>query len=143
MTTSPSELISGIEKILRPLKIVGVPSHDLAMMISMAMRFVPTILDELDRIRKAQTARGACFKSGSIFQRMRTAASLLMPLIQSTVRRADELAMAMECRGYGRGTRTYLREPQMGRKDYLALLLVACLMGMEWVGRYALSVVSG
>lgn len=143
MTTSPGELISGIERVLRPLKAVGVPSHDLAMMISMAMRFVPTLLDELDRIREAQTARGACFKNGPIFRRMKSTASLLMPLILSTVRRADALAIAMESRGYSRGARTYMRELRMGRKDYLAVLVVVCVIGMEVVGRYALRVGSG
>ncbi len=138
MSTSPGELISGIERLLRPLKRVGVPSHDLALMISMAMRFVPTILDELNRIREAQTARGTCFKSGPVLRRMKATASLLIPLIQSIARRADALAMAMESRGYNRGPRTYLRELQMGRKDYLALLVFILAMGLELGGRYVL-----
>jgi len=139
MSTSPGELICGIERFLRPLNRMGVPSHDLAMMISMAMRFVPTILDELNRIREAQTARGACFKNGPILRRMKATASLLIPLIQSIMRRADALAMAMESRGYSRGPRTYLRELRMGRKDYLALLIFAGAMGLGLGGGYVLS----
>jgi len=139
MSTSPGELISGIERLLRPLKRLGVPSHDLAMMISMALRFVPTILDELERIREAQTARGACFKTGPVLGRMKATASLLIPLIQSIMRRADALAIAMESRGYNRGPRTYMHELHMGRKDYLALLIFAGTMGLEVGGRYVLS----
>ena len=138
MSTSPGELISGIERVLRPFKRIGVPSHDLALMISMAMRFVPTILDELNRIREAQTARGACFKNGPILRRMKATASLLIPLIQGIMRRAEALATAMESRGYNRGSRTYLRELKMGRKDYVALLVFTCAMGLELGGRYVL-----
>ena len=138
MSTSPGELINGIERLLRPLKGFGVPSHDLAMMISMALRFVPTILDELERIREAQTARGACFKTGPPLRRMKAAASLLIPLIRNIMRRADALATAMESRGYNRGPRTHMRELRMGRKDYLALLIFACALGMEVGGRYLL-----
>ncbi len=138
MTTPPGELIGGMERILRPFRHVGIPSHDLALMISMAMRFVPTILDELSRIREAQTARGACFKNGPVIKRMKATASLLIPLIQGTMRRADALALAMESRGYRRGPRTYLRELKMGRKDYLALLLFALALGLEQGGRYLL-----
>ncbi|MCG6879536.1 MAG: energy-coupling factor transporter transmembrane protein EcfT [Deltaproteobacteria bacterium] len=143
MTTPPGELIGGIERFLRPFQHAGIPSHDLALMISMAMRFVPTILDELNRIREAQTARGARFKNGPILQRMKATASLLMPLILGTMRRADALALAMESRGYRRGPRTYLRELRMGRKDYLALLLFALALGLEVGGRYLLQNGSG
>lgn len=138
MSTSPGELIGGMERVLRPFKRLGVPSHDLAMMISMALRFVPTILEELARIRDAQASRGACLKTGPVLQRMKATASLLIPLIRSIVRRADALAVAMESRGYSRGPRTYMRELRMSGKDYLALLLLAAAMGLELVGRYAL-----
>jgi biotin transport system permease protein/energy-coupling factor transport system permease protein len=139
MSTSPGELISGMERLLRPLRRLGVPSHDLAMMISMALRFVPTILDELEKIREAQTARGACFKTGPVLRRMTATASLLIPLVHSIMRRADALAMAMESRGYNRGMRTYLRELQMDRKDYAAMLIFACAMGLELIGRCVLN----
>lgn len=130
MSTPPGELISGLERFLRPSKIVGLPSHDLALMISMAMRFVPTILEEVNRIRDAQTARGACFGSGPFLKRIRATASLLIPLILGTVRRADALTLAMESRGYQKGPRTYLHELKMTRKDYLAALLLAGVMGL-------------
>ena len=138
MSTPQGELISGIERFMRPLKIFKVPSHDLALMISMAIRFVPTILDELNRIKEAQTARGACFKSGPLLIRMKATASLLIPLILGTVRRADTLTAAMESRGYRRGPRTYLRELRMNRTDYLATLLFAGTMGLEPVLQYVL-----
>ena len=138
MSTPPGELISGIERFLRPFRHVGIPSHDLALMISMAMRFVPTILDELNRIRDAQKARGARFKNGPVLQRMKATASLLIPLVLGTMRRADALALAMESRGYRRGERTYLRELKMGRKDYVALLLLALALGLELAGHYVL-----
>ncbi len=138
MSTPPGQLISGIERFLRPLKGLGVPSQDVALMVSMAMRFVPVILDELSRIKEAQTARGARFESGPILRRMTSAASLLIPLIQGTMRRADALAMAMESRGYSRGPRTYLRELRMERKDYLAILFFALGVGLAMGGRYLL-----
>ncbi len=138
MSTPPGQLISGLERFLRPSKIVGIPSHDLALMISMAMRFVPTILDELNRIRDAQAARGACLGSGPFLKRIRATASLLIPLILGTVRRADALTLAMESRGYQRGPKTYLRELHMARRDYLAVLLLAGVMGLEPVLHYAL-----
>ena len=143
MSTPPGELISGIERLMRPLRIIKVPSHDLALMISMAMRFVPTILDELNRIKEAQTARGACFKSGPLLHRMKATASLLIPLILGTVRRADALTVAMESRGYRQGPRTYLRELRMNRTDYLAALLFASAMGLEPGVQYLLRNMAG
>jgi biotin transport system permease protein len=129
MTTSSSALVSGIERLLRPLRI---PSHDIAIMISVALRFVPTLLEEVERIKEAQVARGANFASGGFVKRLRKMASLVIPLILCTFRRADELALAMEGRGYQRGPRTYLRELKFSRADYAALLLVsAFLIGVE------------
>ena len=105
-TTSPIVLTDGIENLLRPFKKLGVPAHELAMMMTIALRFIPTLLDETDRIMKAQTSRGADFASGNIFQRMKNMLPLLVPLFISAFRRADELAVAMEARCY-RGGRTY------------------------------------
>lgn len=127
MTTVPSDLITGIERLLRPLRIVGVPSYDVAMMVSIALRFVPTMLDELDRMKEAQRVRGASFRRGPLRQRVKTATSLLVPLIQTTIRRADELATAMECRGYRRGPRTTIRDLRMASRDYWALLALLAL----------------
>jgi len=130
MTTSPAELVSGIERLLRPLKVVGVPSHDLAIMISVALRFLPTFLEEIDNIKTAQMARGANFKTGSFIRRTRAVISLLVPLVLRAFRRADELVTAMEARGYKRGPRTYMKELCMSRADYAAVLvmiLMTCL----------------
>jgi biotin transport system permease protein len=134
MTTSPTELVSGIERLLRPLKRLGVPSHDLAMMVSVALRFVPTFLEEIDRIKIAQMARGARFGSGPLVQRIRSAIFLLLPLILRTVRRADELVAAMEARGYRRGPRTYMKELTMGRADYAAVLVMMAMASLHFVG---------
>ena len=126
MTTDPSELIGGLERLLRPLNRVGIPSHDVAVMVSIALRFVPTLFEEIRRMREAQIARGADFGSGTPTARLRKAYRLVIPLLLSAFRRADELALAMEGRGYRRGPRTYLKELRMGASDYAgaAVMLV-------------------
>lgn len=129
MTTPPSELISGIEHLLRPLKRVGVPSHDVAVMISMALRFMPTLLEEFDRIRMAQMARGADMKTGAFSEKAKWAKALAIPLMLSAFRRADELCDAMEARGYQRGHRTTLRELRIQERDIAALAFVVLLAG--------------
>jgi len=134
MTTLPTNLVSGIERLLRPLKRLGVPSHDLAMMVSVALRFVPTFLEEIDRIKVAQMARGASFGSGPYIRRIRTALSLLLPIVLRAVRRADELVTAMEARGYRRGPRTYMRELSMTRADYAAVLVMILMTGLLAIG---------
>ena len=134
MTTSSSELVSGIERLLRPLQFLRISSHDIATMVSVALRFVPALLEEVERMKEAQVARGADFGSGSPVRRLRKTASLVIPLILSTFRRADELALAMEGRGYHRGPRTYLRELKFTRADYAALLAVTVfLVGVETI----------
>ncbi len=102
-TTSPIVLTDGIEHLLSPFSKIGVPAHEIAMMMTIAIRFIPTILEETDKIMKAQTARGADFESGNIFRRAKAMIPLLIPLFVNAFRRADELAMAMECRGYHGG----------------------------------------
>ena len=127
-TTSPIVLTDGIEHLLRPFKAVGVPAHELAMMMTIALRFIPTLLEETDRIMKAQTARGADFASGNILQRMKNMLPLLVPLFISAFRRADELAVAMEARCYRGGEgRTRMHELAYGGSDYAALALVLAL----------------
>ena len=122
-TTSPIELTDGIERLLRPFSKIGLPSHELAMMMSIALRFIPTILEETDKIKKTQTARGADFESGNILKRAKALIPLLVPLFISAFRRADELAMAMECRCYHGGkNRTKMNEPHMGVRDLVAVL---------------------
>lgn len=120
-TTSPIELTDGLEKLLSPFKKIGLPAHELAMMMTIALRFVPTLLEETDKIMKAQTARGADFESGNLIARAKALIPLLVPLFISAFRRADELAIAMECRCYrgGKG-RTRLYEPKTGIIDIIA-----------------------
>jgi len=134
MTTLPTELVSGIERLLRPLKRVGVPSEDLAMMVSVALRFVPTFLEEIDTIKAAQMARGASFGSGPFIRRIRATLSLLLPLVLRGIRRADDLVTAMEARGYQRGPRTYMKELSMGRADYTAVLVMMAITCLHFIG---------
>ena len=103
LTTSPIELTDGIEKLLNPFRKVGLPVHELAMMMTIALRFIPTLLDETDKIMKAQMSRGADFESNNIINRAKNLVPLLIPLFISAFRRADELAMAMEARCYRGG----------------------------------------
>ncbi|MFW6386566.1 MAG: energy-coupling factor transporter transmembrane component T family protein [Bacillota bacterium] len=124
LTTSPLELTDGIEYILSPLKKVGVPAAELSMMMTIALRFIPTLLEEADKIMKAQMARGADFESGNLIQRAKNLVPLLVPLFISAFRRADELALAMESRCYRGGAgRTRLHELKMEGKDIAALIL--------------------
>ncbi len=128
MTTSPGELVDGLERILRPLRVIGIRSHDIALMVSLALRFVPTLIQEMDRIRDAQAARGAAFQGGLI-NRSRRAASMLLPVALGAFRRGDELAAAMEARGYCGGPRTGLRELRLTGRDYAAAALGLLVMG--------------
>ncbi|MBW2021579.1 MAG: energy-coupling factor transporter transmembrane protein EcfT, partial [Deltaproteobacteria bacterium] len=113
-TTSPSELVCGLEWLLRPLNILGISSRDVAFMVSLALRFVPTLLEEIRMIREAQMARGASFGTGGLRKRTRSILFLLTPLLNNSIQRAEDLALAMESRGYGRGARTSMRELKLG-----------------------------
>lgn len=125
LTTSPIELTDGIEKLLNPLKKIGVPAHELAMMMTIALRFIPTLMDETDKIMKAQMARGADFESGNILQRAKSLIPLLVPLFISSFRRADELSMAMEARCYRGGEgRTRMKQLKLTSKDFIASLII-------------------
>ncbi len=130
LTTAPIDLTDGIEYLLRPFRRIGVPAHELAMMMTIALRFIPTLLDELERIMKAQMARGADFESGNFLQRAKNMIPLLVPLFISAFRRADELALAMEARCYRGGEgRTRYKLLQMTGGDLAAgafLLLGFC-----------------
>jgi energy-coupling factor transporter transmembrane protein EcfT len=130
MTTPPSEMISGLEKLLHPFKYLGIPTQDIAVMVSMAMRFVPTLLEEFERIRVAQMARGADVRTGPLTQRVKTAASMTLPLMMSALRRADDLAEAMEARGYHSGPRTTLRVLRVSGPDYAALSGLAIFVAL-------------
>jgi len=137
-STSPSDLVGGIERLLRPLSRIGIPSQDLAMMIAMALRFMPMLLEEYDRLRMAQMARGADFTTGSIALRTRAVSSLAVPLLLSAFRRADELAVAMEARGYRRGPRTTLRELAFSRCDLGAFAAMTAFFLANFVLRMAI-----
>lgn len=122
LTTSPILLTDGIESLLKPGKKIGIPAHELAMMMTIALRFIPTLLEEIDKIMKAQMARGADFESGNILQRAKSLIPLLVPLFVSAFRRADDLAIAMEARGYRGGEgRTKFKELKFRRMDGLVL----------------------
>ncbi|NLB81325.1 MAG: energy-coupling factor transporter transmembrane protein EcfT, partial [Clostridiaceae bacterium] len=120
-TTSPVALTDGIERLLKPFGKMGMPTHELAMMMSIALRFIPTLLEETDKIMKAQMARGADFESGNLIKRAKALIPLLVPLFISAFRRADELAIAMECRCYHGGkNRTRLNQSKIGKTDIYA-----------------------
>ena len=128
-TTSPIALTDGLETLLGPLKKVRVPVHELAMIMSIALRFIPTLIEETDKIMSAQKARGADFESGNILQRAKALVPILVPLFVSAFRRADELAVAMECRCYHGGEgRTKLHVLHYQTRDYLTLLAYAAVL---------------
>lgn len=125
LTTSPIALTDGIEMLLNPFRKIGVPAHELAMMMTIALRFIPTLLEETDKIMKAQKARGADFESGNIIRRAKSLVPLLVPLFISAFRRADELAMAMEARCYRGGeNRTRMKELKIEMRDIIASALI-------------------
>lgn len=135
-TTSPIRLTDGLESLLGPLKKIKVPVHELAMMMSIALRFIPTLIEETDKIMSAQKARGADFETGSLMQRAKALVPLLVPLFVSAFRRADELATAMECRCYhGDEGRTKLNVLHYQTRDYLVLgyyaVLVAAVIALR------------
>lgn len=121
-TTSPVALTDGIERLLRPFRRIGVPAHELAMMMTIALRFIPTLLEETEKIMKAQMARGAEFDRGGALRRARALVPVLVPLFVSAFRRADELALAMEARCYrGGDRRTRMKELTFAPRDAVAL----------------------
>lgn len=139
LATSPIELTDGIEKLLNPLRVIKVPAHELAMMMTIALRFIPTLLDETDKIMKAQMARGADFESKNLIKRAKSLIPLLVPLFISAFRRADELAMAMEARCYRGGEgRTRMKEINFEKKDFIAsgviILYLFVIIGLRIAG---------
>ncbi len=136
LTTSPVALSDGIEILLKPLKVVRFPSHELAMMMTIALRFIPTLIEETDKIMKAQQARGADFESGHLIARAKAMVPLLVPLFVSAFRRAGELAMAMEARCYHGGEgRTRLRVLRFTQEDVKAFAVSAFALIVVIVGR--------
>ncbi len=136
LTTTPIALTDGIERLLKPFQRIGVPAHELAMMMSIALRFIPTLVEETDKIMKAQAARGANFDSGNMSEKVKALVPLLVPLFLSAFQRADELAVAMEARCYHGGTnRTRLKELQYTGKDTAAAVLCLCMVAAAVMSR--------
>lgn len=128
-TTSPISLTDGLESLMGPLKKIHVPVHELSMMMCIALRFIPTLIEETDKIISAQKARGADFETGNILQRAKALIPVLVPLFLSAFRRADELATAMECRCYQGGEgRTKMKLLRYNRNDFAALGIGVCLI---------------
>ncbi len=126
LTTTPNQLTDALEKLLGPLKKIHVPVHEIAMMMSIALRFIPILLEETDKIMKAQIARGADFESGSLITKAKNLVPLLVPLFISAFRRANDLAMAMEARCYRGGEgRTKMKPLHYEKRDYLAYGILA------------------
>ncbi|HEY9577752.1 MAG TPA: energy-coupling factor transporter transmembrane component T, partial [Pseudobacillus sp.] len=136
LTTSPISITDGLESLLNPFKKLKLPVHELALMMSISLRFIPTLMDETDKIMKAQMARGADFSSGPIKDRVKAIVPLLIPLFVSSFKRAEELAVAMEARGYRGGEgRTKYRLLHWQGKDTAALVLLFALAALLWWAR--------
>lgn len=131
-TTSPIELTDAIEKLMGPLKRLKVPVHEISMMMTIALRFIPTLIEETEKIMNAQKARGADLESGTMIQRAKALVPILIPLFVSAFRRADELALAMECRCYRGGEgRTRMKQLHTAPRDWIALgIMVLCTIGI-------------
>ncbi|MBO8165300.1 MAG: energy-coupling factor transporter transmembrane protein EcfT [Brevibacillus sp.] len=130
LTTSPLDLTEGMERLLAPLRKLGVPVHEIALMLSIALRFIPTLLEETDKIIKAQTSRGANLDSGNLLTRARNLVAIVVPLFISAFRRADELALAMEARGYRGGAgRTRRKQLRFTWRDGLLAFVAVLLAG--------------
>ena len=137
-TTSPIALTDGIERLLSPLKKIHFPAHELAMMMTIALRFIPTLIEETDKIMSAQKARGADMESGGLIQRAKALIPILIPLFISAFRRAEELALAMECRCYHGGEgRTRMKQLRLGLRDLMASLVIAgCIAAIVLVNLF-------
>ena len=140
LTTTPNHLTDGLESLLNPLKKLKVPVHEVSMMMSIALRFIPILLEETDKIMKAQIARGADFENGSLIQRAKAMVPLLVPLFIAAFRRANDLAMAMEARCYRGGEgRTKMKPLVYQKQDYMGYgFLVAYLVAAVLIGRVLL-----
>lgn len=137
LTTKPMELTDGLEKLLKPFNRLGLPSHEIALMMSIALRFIPTLLEETDKIMKAQQARGADFESGNLIQRVKNMIPILIPLFVGSFRIAQDLALAMEARCYHGGVgRTRMKEIVFSRRDGVAGVLLAVFLGIVIASRW-------
>lgn len=138
-TTSPIALTDALERLLSPLKRVHVPVHELAMMMTIALRFIPTLIEETEKIMAAQKARGADLESGGLMQRVKALVPILIPLFVSAFRRADELALAMECRCYHGGEgRTRMKQLHLRYYDFVACgFMLCCILGTVMINHLA------
>jgi energy-coupling factor transport system permease protein len=131
LTTTPILLTDGIEKLMQPLKVIGVPAHEIAMMMTIALRFIPTLLEETDKIMKAQSARGADFDTGNMMQKAKSFIPVLVPLFISAFRRADDLATAMEARCYrGSAGRTRMKQLKLTKADAQASIIFIAIVSV-------------
>lgn len=143
LTTTPNQLTDAMESLFMPLKYIRVPVHEIAMMMSIALRFIPILMEETDKIMKAQIARGADFESGNFMTRIKSMVPLLVPLFVSAFRRANDLAMAMEARCYhGGDSRTQMKPLRFRKRDYISFAVMAvylaaailfCIFGGVWI----------
>ncbi|MBQ1328961.1 MAG: energy-coupling factor transporter transmembrane protein EcfT [Mogibacterium sp.] len=137
LTTKPVELTDGLEKLLKPFSKIGLPSHEIALMMTIALRFIPTLMEETDKIIKAQQARGADFESGNLLQRAKSLIPILVPLFVSSFRIAQDLALAMEARCYrGGGGRTRMNEIKFRRGDAVAAVLMVLFLAVIIASRF-------
>ena len=128
-TTSPTDLTDALERLMKPLKVLRVPVHEIAMMMTIALRFVPTLLEETDKIMSAQKARGADMESGNLLKRVKALVPVLIPLFVSAFRRAYELAVAMECRCYHGGEgRTRMKQLHLAKRDAICIVFSFCVI---------------
>ena len=131
LCTRPLALTDGIERLLSPFKKIGLPAHDIAMMMTIALRFIPTLLEEADKIMKAQQARGADFESGGLMKRAKSLIPILVPLFVGAFRIAQDLAMAMEARCYRGGeNRTRMNEMKFRKRDYAAIVMMVLFLAV-------------
>ena len=128
LTTTPNDLSDGLEKAFGFLKVVKFPVHEIAMIMSLALRFIPTLMEETDKITKAQKARGASFDTGNILQKAKSLIPILIPLFISSLRRAIDLATAMEARCYHGGNRTKMKPLKYSKRDAIGYVLSLCMI---------------
>ena len=141
LTTSPIVLTDALEYVMKPLEKIKFPSHSVAMMMTIALRFIPTILEEMDKIMKAQTSRGADFESGNIIERAKGLIPLLVPLFVNALKRADELAIAMEARCYRGGNgRTRMNVLKYDKKDYITMIFITIFFALVIASRYFVNI---
>ena len=142
-TTSPITLTDGIERLLKPLAKIKFPAHEIAMMMTIALRFIPTLVEETDKIMNAQKARGADLGSGKFIDKIKSFIPILIPLFVSSFRRADELALAMECRCYHGGEgRTRMKQLSLSARDFWAVLVaVLCIAAVILINVFVPSIV--